>query len=485
MRNLLLLLFIAFPFFIGAQTVTVKITLNAVEGGVHSFMDVTLVDIASKAKFSGKTDAAGKVSIAVPPNASYEVKIPNYTAKKIINVPNAPGATMTSTMTYSRNMVEQDAAFAMDASEKAEVDAFVKGLPDTTWFRGNNPFASSPESYYASFELVLTDLKKGPLGDETVTLIGRKSKKAFKATTAANGTVMMYLPKGDEYDLSFYYHKNYEYNECKYSKGTSEIKWEFEYMGTKEFARRKKEEEDRQAAEAARAKQQAEAMRQKILNQPYEENRVAAVLDRNKFAKPLIICDASADMRLILDELQAWFVKNEKKNTGAQFVFVNDGDKKTEANKKIGSTGGFYYTPPLPLDKLMVFINNVLDKGNDNDGPDNYVEALIEGVKLAKEPFGDVVLIVDNHSEPRDMELLPKFTGHPVHVVVFCSIKGGCDHSSCGLDYMKIAWQTKGTLHIDGLDYNNIAAMKNGETIEVTGAKTKYKLVNGSFFPAN
>jgi hypothetical protein len=482
MRNLLLLLFTALPAFVFAQTVTVKITLNAVEGGVHSFMNVTLVDITTNAKFSGKTDATGKVSIAVPPNASYEVKIPNYTAKKIINVPNAPGATMSSSMTYSRNMVAQDAAFAMDASEKAEVDAFVKGLPDTTWFRNNNPFSDKPEFYYASFELGITDLKKGPLPNEIVTLIGRKSKKAFKATTGSNGKVMMYLPKGDEYDLSFYYHKNYEFNECKYSKGTSEIRWEFEYIGTKEFARRKKEEEDRQAAEAALAKQKAEAMRQAIMNQPYAENRIANVLDRNKFAKPLIICDASDDMRLILDELQAWFVKNEQKNTGAQFVFVNDGDKKPEAGKKIGSTGGFYYTPPLPLDKLMVFINNVLDKGNDEDGPDNYVEALIEGVKLAKEPFGDVVLIVDNHSEPRDMELLPQFTGHPVHVVVFCSIKGGCDHRVCGTDYMKIAWKTKGTLHIDGLDYNTIGTMKNGDVIEVTGAKTKYKLTNGEFF---
>ena len=113
MKNFLLLLFTALPFFIGAQTVTVTISLKTTEGGVHSFMNVTLVDTETNAKFSGKTDANGKVSIAVPPNASYEVKIPNYTAKKIINVPNAPGATMSSSMTYSKNMIAEDAAFAM------------------------------------------------------------------------------------------------------------------------------------------------------------------------------------------------------------------------------------------------------------------------------------------------------------------------------------------------------------------------------------
>jgi hypothetical protein len=489
MKNLLLLLFTALPFCIVAQTVTVKITLNAIEGGTHNFINVTLIDIASNAKFSGKTDATGKVSIAVPPNASYDVKIPNYTSKKIINVPNAPGATMSSTLTYSRNMVAQDAAFVMDASEKAGVDAFANSLPDTTWFRGSDPFKSYDMSYYSNVELSLRDLKQGPLSGETVTLTGRKRKKSFKGTTGANGKIVLYLPKGDDYDLSFYYHKNYEMTECKYSKGSSEITWEFEYMGTKEFARRKKEEEDRQKAEiAAQLKAQADAKesqkqaRAANASLPYSENRIAGVMDRNNFTNPLVICDGSSNMAYIMDELTAWFGKNEKKNPTSQFVFFNDGDMKSEKEKKIGGTGGLYYTPALPLDKLTVFMNAVLDKSMDQDGPDNCVEALIEGVKMAKKPFGDIILVVDNHSSARDIELLPQFTGHPVHVVVFCSIRGGCDHGSCKPDYLKIAWKTKGTLHIDGMDYNNIGSMKNGDIIEVTGAKTKYKLVNGEFF---
>lgn len=460
----------------------VKITLIATEGGFHPFMNVTLMDISTNEKFSGKTDANGKVSIAVPANATYQMLIPDYTEKKLINVPNAPGATMTSTLYYSRNMVAEEKSFAMNESEKAEVDNFTKGLPDTTFFKGNNPFITSDESFYSSLELNLSDLKKGPLANEKVILIGRIHHKTFTGTTDANGKLMLYLPKGDNYDLNFTYHKNFEYTECKYSKGTSEIKWEFEYMGTKEFLRKKKEDDDRQAAEAkaiAEAKQAEKTRRAEEKNRPYSENGFASVMDRNNFSNPLVIADASSDMAYIDDELEGWFAKNAKANPNSQFVFFNDGDMKPENQKTVGSTGGLYYTPALSLDKLSVFMNNVIDKSNDNDSPDNYVEALISGMKMAKQPYTDVVLLVDNHSTPRDMNLLSQ-VNHPVHVVVFCSIKGGCDHSFVRPDYLKIAWKTKGTLHINGIDYNDVSKLKNGETIKI--CETNYKLVNGEFF---
>jgi hypothetical protein len=508
MKNFLFLLFTALPVFMIAQNVTVKITLISTEGGVHSNMNVTLVNTSTQAKFSGTTDANGKVMIQVPPNAIYDVLIPDYTAKKTITVPNAPGATMSSTMTYSMHMAADDAAFAMTAAEKKEVDDFAKGLADTTVFKGADPFTAFSETYYSNVELELKDLNNGPLTGEICTLTGRTRHKSFRATTGPNGKVMLYLPKGDIYDLSFYYHKNYENTECKYSKGTSEIKWEFEYIGTKEFARRKKAEEDRQIAEAKAlakaiadakiqwikdsiaAKKQWEkdsvnriaaqkAQRERILNEPYNENEVAGVFDRNHFKNPLIICDASSNMAFIDDELQGWFKKNETSNAGAQFVFFNDGGTKNESQKTIGSTGGLYYTPSLPLDKLMVFMDNVINKSNDRDAEDSYVEALIGGMKMAKQTFGDVILMVDNHSSPRDMSLLSQVT-HPVHVVVFCSIKGGCDRSFCKTDYIKIAWKTKGTLHINNTDYNDIGKLKEGDTITI--CTTKYKLVNGEFF---
>ncbi|HET6990459.1 MAG TPA: hypothetical protein VFJ43_04005 [Bacteroidia bacterium] len=474
MKRTLLLLISALPLFISAQNVTVIITLHANEGGFHSNMMVTLQDTVSKAKFSSVSDGNGVATIQVPPDAVYDVLIPDYTERKIMHIPNAPGATMRSSMSYSRNMVAEEKAFAMSDAEKSEVDQFASGLADTTWFRGADPFRSYSDTYYTSIELELKDLNNGPLVGETMTLIGRKRRKAFKGTTGADGKITLYLPKGDNYDLSFTYHKNFEFQEVKYSKGTSEITWSFEYIGTKEFLRRKKEEEDRQKAEALAAKNRAEAA--------YSQNGVAAVFDRNKFQNPLIICDASAGMGYILDDLQGWFAKNEKTYPNAQFVFFNDGDKKNTNQKVIGSTGGLYYTPMLPLDKLTVFIKTIIDKSADSDVPDNYVEALIEGVKMAKQPYSDIILIVDNHATVRDMSLLSQFN-KPVHVVVFCSIKGGCDHSFCQPDYLKIAWKTKGTLHINDTDYKDLSKLKNDDLIHIGTGSMKFE--NGEFFPVN
>ena len=494
MKNFLFLLFISFPFLIGAQNVTVKITLNVIEGGVHSNMNVTLVDLATGAKYSGKTGADGKVAIQVPPNASYEVKIPNYTAKKIINVPNAPGATMTSSMSYSRDMVAKDAAFAMNDAEKAEIDNFVKGLPDTTWFKGGNPFKDYSNTYYASFELGITDFDKGPLEGEIVTLVGRKNKKAFKAVTGANGEVTMWLPKGDDYDLSFYYHKNYEYNECKYSKGTSEIRWEFSYIGTKAYKKIKDEEERRLAEEKKRLEEERKAflayckahkvseeegMKLKLKEEmatTYGGSTDLAVqnaLDRNKFQNPLIVTDVTGSMSPYMAQLQAWFKINAPKNPTAQFVFFNDGDNKSDGAKVIGNTGGIYYTPSVPVDQLLNFMSMASSKGNGGDGPENNMEALIKGTKMATKPFTDIVMVADNNAPVKDISLLGSFT-KPVHIIV-CGSNGNFVHP----DYLEIAWKTKGSIHTADADYTNIGNLKDGETIKI--GLSVYRLMKGEF----
>jgi hypothetical protein len=494
MKNFLFLLFTALPVFMIAQNVTVKITLNTTEGGVHSFMNVTLVDTATNAKFSGKTDANGKVSIAVPPNAVYDMKIPNYTEKKYIRIPNAPGATMTSTLYYSKNMVAEDAAFAMDDAEKGEVDRFVNALPDTTWFRGGNPFSAYSDTYYANFELVITDFNKGPLGGEIVTLIGRKRHKAFKAVTGPDGRVKMELPKGDNYDLSFYYHKNFEYTECKYSKGSSEIKWEFSYIGTKAYKKIKEAEEKRLAEEKARLEAERKAFLEYCKAHHVSEEEglklklkeeseassytssdlvVTKALDRNKFKNPLIVTDVTGSMSGYMAQLQGWFKVNAPQNPTAQFVFFNDGDNKSDASKVIGNTGGIYYTPSVPVDQLLSFMSMAASKGYGGDGPENNMEALIKGTKMATKPYTDIVMIADNNAPVKDISLLGSFT-KPVHIIV-C----GCNGSIVHPDYLAIAWKTKGSIHTENADYNDIGNLKDGETIKI--GLSVYRLMKGEF----
>lgn len=493
MKKILLFISTLLPAFVFSQNVTVKIQLNATEGGVHSFMNVTLVNTATGEKYSGQTGADGKVAIQVPPNASYEMKISDYTEQKFINVPNAPNATMTSTLYYSKNMAAQDAAFAMSADEKKAVDDFANALPDTTWFKTGDPFHGASHTYYANIELDLKDLKNGPLADETVTLIGRKRHKAFKGTTNASGMIMLKLPKGDDYDLSFQYHKNFEFTPCKYSKGTSEITWEFEYIGTKAYAKIKKEEEERLAAEKKRLEEERKAFLDYCAAHKVSEEEgmklklkeemassygstdlsVQQALDRNQFKNPLIVTDVTGSMSPYMAQLQGWFRLNAAKNPTAQFVFFNDGDNKSDAAKVIGNTGGIYYTPSVPVDQLLGFMSMAAGKGNGGDGPENNMEALIKGVKMAKNPYTDIVMIADNNAPVKDISLLGSFT-KPVHIIV-CGSNGNFVHP----DYLKIAWQTKGSIHTADADYNNIGNLKDGETIKI--GLSVYRLMKGEF----
>ncbi|HTL81181.1 MAG TPA: hypothetical protein VL651_05730, partial [Bacteroidia bacterium] len=423
---------------------------------------------------SGTTNANGSVTIDVPGGLTYDVKITDYTERKLINVPNAPGGTMTSHLYYSRTMVADDAAFQMNAAEMTAVDNYANALPDTTWFDVSHHPSLNNQYNYQRITLTLSDLNDGPLSGETVTLIGRKRGKAFKGTTDADGSVILYLPKGDEYDLSFYYHRNFEYTECKYSKGTSEVDWEFQYVGTVAYAKMMKEEAARQEAERI-ADSIAKANPQSLASGP---NLVAPAFEKNNWKSPLIICDVSSSMDMIMGDLEDWFRKNASKYPDAQFVFFNDGDGKASDLKKSGETGGIYYTPSLPIDKLIVFMNDIHTRGEDDDEPDNYMEALIKGVQLAKKPFSDIVLIVDNHATVSDMDLLPQFD-KPVHIIVTCSIKAGCIYGFVQPDYLKIAWKTKGTVHVNNQDYNEIGNMKNGDEIAIGSGK--FKLVNGIF----
>jgi hypothetical protein len=99
------------------------------------------------------------------------------------------------------------------------------------------------------------------------------------------------------------------------------------------------------------------------------------------------------------------------------------------------------------------------------------MEALIKGVDQAK-PYKELVMIVDNNAPVKDIELLKDFD-RPVHIIL------------CGardfilLDYLLIAWKTKGSIHTIERDIKEIASMSEGETIEVQGIN--YKIMGGQF----
>lgn len=474
------------------QTCTsqVIIQLSNIRGGIYANQPVTLKNKATGKEYKQTSNASGLVTFEVPCGQTFDVSIANYARKNEMKSPEDEGSYAKRNFSYEPNMMQQERDFAMSDAEKIAVDNAIKMLPDTTFFK--NGIMSKPtvgEGNFVTYGITIKNLDGLPLAQETVVITGTKRHKSFKGKTDNAGKLSLYLPKGDEYTINFKHHPEYKKQEIAYSKGTVNGGMELSYMGTAEVERRKKIEEERIKAEEIRLKEEKRAFekwckeRKLTLEEGYkkrlesaefagEDNVVTKVLNRNKWSEKLIVCDLTGSMDPYAGQLAAWYQLNYKKETNLQFIFFNDGDNKNDAEKKIGNTGGIYYQHSKGLDSLIALMSNVQAHGNGGDCPENNMEALISGVKMA-DPYKELVMIVDNNAPVKDLSLLKNFN-KPVHIILCGSQNGGVL-----LDYFLIAWKTKGSIHTMEEDLTKIAGMSEGETIVVGGIT--YKIMGGEF----
>tara|TARA_B100000508_G_scaffold140841_1_gene143777 strand:+ start:7487 stop:8566 length:1080 start_codon:yes stop_codon:yes gene_type:complete len=349
----------------------------------------------------------------------------------------------------------------------------------------------SPISYYSKLTLSLKDIEGGPLVRETIWLTGIKNGKTIKATTSSSGRIQVYLPKGDTYTTNFKHNKNYSTVKSYYLAGTSKINSKFSYLGTVEIERRMRieakriaEEEKRLLAEKKRftdwckklgiteeegRKLEAEESIKNMAN--FNDTVVSAVLNRNQWDEKLIVCDLTGSMQPYSAQLSLWYLLNFKQEKNLQFVFFNDGDNTPDSKKVIGNTGGIYYTPSKGVDHLAQFAASVSSKGYEGDCPENNMEALIEGIKLAS-PYKELVMIADNNAPVKDIELLSQFK-EPVHIILCGVNKQVLPH------YLQIAWKTGGSVHTMEEDITNIAKLMEGQDLVVNGGT--YRIMGGEF----
>jgi hypothetical protein len=465
------------------------IVLNNIKGGVFPGQTVILKSLNNGKEYKQISNAKGEAVFALPCEQKFDVQISNYTRKDEISSPPRNGGYSTQNFSYSADMKQKDALFAMTDAEKATVDNAIAGLPDTTFIRNSTMTRPTQLDLYSTFTITLKDLDNKPLVNEQILLTGEKRKKSFKGATNSKGEILLYLPKGDTYTVNFPYHKDYRKQEVEYRKGTSNAGMSLMYLGTAEVLRRKKAEEERIKAEEARLKREREEFLKwcKELKISEEEGHkrkllessgigldtiVMTVLNRNKWSEKLIVCDLTGSMDPYANQLSAWYQLNYKKETNLQFVFFNDGDAKEDHQKVIGSTGGIYYQSAKGLDSLIVLMSKVRQAGYGGDCPENNMEALIKGVKMAR-PYKELVMIVDNYAPVKDISLLKNFN-KPVHIIL-CGSQSG----EVLLDYLLIAWKTKGSVHTIEEDLYKIAGMLEGESIVVGGIT--YRIMGGEF----
>lgn len=172
------------------------------------------------------------------------------------------------------------------------------------------------------------------------------------------------------------------------------------------------------------------------------DRTVTEVLKRHpEWKDMLVVMDWTGSMYKHGAQLVHWHKVNHARNASKvkHFVFFNDGNHKKHWQKKVGKTGGVYRAKEIEVDEIVNTMLYVMKKGNGGDPPENDLEALLTGLQYL-EGFGEVILIADNKSEVRDIELLAKID-HPVRIIL-CDVKGDIHPH-----YLQIAKATGGSIH--------------------------------------
>ena len=202
---------------------------------------------------------------------------------------------------------------------------------------------------------------------------------------------------------------------------------------------------------------------------------VTSVFRRNPWPNMIIVADVTGSMSPYTAQVLAWVPTGLSSGRCSGFVFFNDGDQKNTNQKNVGKTGGIYSIQTQNFDSVFRMLKKTMSSGDGGDLPENPVEAAIYSLNKFN-PNSEIILVADNFSSPRDLELYEKIT-RPVHIVL-CGARG-----TVNPDYLFLARQTHGSVHTVHDDITTLDQMKDGETIVIEG-KT-YMLKNEHFICLN
>lgn len=203
-------------------------------------------------------------------------------------------------------------------------------------------------------------------------------------------------------------------------------------------------------------------------------NAIFKVLTRNpKWKKNIIVTDLTSSMYPYAKQLNTWLKLFFMKDTAQQyFVFFNDGDFKKDADKKIGTTGGVYVCKAKNCEDLVNTMKLTIKRGEGGDTPENVVEAILTGLKKVRKP-DNIILIADNWAKVRDINLISRVK-IPVRVIL-CGVFEGME---INVDYLNIAYKTKGSIHTIEQDISELINQTAGKKFNINGFN--YIIKNGS-----
>jgi len=204
------------------------------------------------------------------------------------------------------------------------------------------------------------------------------------------------------------------------------------------------------------------------------DSTIFKVFERNKqWQKMSIVCDVTSSMSPYTAQVMLLFKASfsGKGSLAENYTFFNDGDKKTDAEKVIGSTGGIYSGKASSIEQLKNLLFQAMMGGYGGDIWENNLEATLEAIHQCP-ACGDFIMIADNFATPRDLSLWYKVT-IPIHIIL-CGTSGGVN-----VDYLNLALKTKGTLHTLERDITFLTEPSEGKKITI--GSESFVLFNGKF----
>ena len=200
------------------------------------------------------------------------------------------------------------------------------------------------------------------------------------------------------------------------------------------------------------------------------DSTIFKVFQRNThWKKVLLVVDMTGSMFPYIGQLLVWFKNTFEDGKIKYYTLFNDGDNLADDKKVVGRTGGVHSYEAKDYKKLKKDIEDVRKLGEGGDDPENDLEAISTSM-INYRDYADIVLLADD-SPVRDMTLLRRIR-KPVHVIL-CGTKKGVNDQ-----YLKIAYQTKGSIHTLNTDVD-MKKIKDGD--EVIIEKDIFKFKNGQF----
>lgn len=427
---------------------TVKDTLNN-----PISEEIVLENIMNKEVYQFKTDKNGYGECFVQNNSSYSV-----------NYKSAPN--------YDRIKVPNTKDYILDFRSN---------------YNGSFEGAIYPSQSKVLFNFTYVDLDSIPLSDEKFYLQDDKTGEIYSTVTNKNGKSHLLVPIGRSYNISSEFFKNFEYEKISSKPDLYIVNVVLKFVSSVEFKKRKELQELRlkeREVEWEKRKKEYDAIVKKRLTDssytstiinytPMYDSVFTVVLNRNNHWKnKLIILDVTGSMQPYTDQVKTWYTINYAKNDPIQFVLFNDGDNLQDNLKQIGKTGGIHYCKYCNIKDFNDTLNYSRYLGNGGDGPENDLEATIAALSNCKD-YTDVILVVDNYSPVKDIELLTKIN-KPIKIVICGGYNGIVNE-----DYLEIAYHTKGSIHTIEEDILTIGKTLDGAKVKI--GKHYYVLTKGKF----